>query len=142
MKKNRAFVLYTNNGKIVPGSLVVGNSFPKIKGIWYEIDPTSCCVITPFSSFSLKKAFVKYDNNGEIVSGSLVLTSRLPKYGKWLQIPTDLCCISNADNFYYLNDGAGDFIEDGQSNYINIGDQPTASTIDFQLLDFVNDDFI
>ena len=43
-KKKRAFVKYTNKGKIIPGSLIVGTSggYPK-DGLYEEVTPNLCC---------------------------------------------------------------------------------------------------
>lgn len=48
MSKQRAFIRYTKKGKIVPGSLIISNSYPNSTGaIWREIDMNLCCDATP-----------------------------------------------------------------------------------------------
>lgn len=38
MSKDRAFVRYTKQGEIVPGSLIISKTWPNGPGIWYEVD--------------------------------------------------------------------------------------------------------
>jgi hypothetical protein len=47
MAKKRAFVRYTKEGKIVPGSLILTNgSYPNGPAVWYEVPADLCCVTT------------------------------------------------------------------------------------------------
>jgi hypothetical protein len=44
MGKNRAFVRYNKNGKLVPGSLIITNgSYPSKPSLWKEIALDLCC---------------------------------------------------------------------------------------------------
>jgi len=94
MSKNKAWIQYTKQGEIVPGSLIVSPRRP-VNGVWYEVVTDICCdTEPPFGLISSKqKAFVKYDASGNIVPGSLVLTdSRLPRPGIWKEVYVDICC--------------------------------------------------
>lgn len=46
MSKKRAFVKYTNSGRIVPGSLIIttNGGYPK-GGLYYEVPANLCCVV-------------------------------------------------------------------------------------------------
>jgi hypothetical protein len=94
MSKNKAWIQYTKQGEIVPGSLIVSPRRP-INGVWYEVVTDICCdTEPPFGLISSRqKAFVKYDASGNIVPGSLVLTDgRLPRPGIWKEVYIDICC--------------------------------------------------
>jgi hypothetical protein len=94
MPKNKAWIQYTKQGEIVPGSLIVSPRRP-VNGVWYEVVTDICCdTEPPFGLISSKqKAFVKYDASGNIVPGSLVLTDgRLPRPGIWKEVYIDICC--------------------------------------------------
>jgi uncharacterized protein (TIGR02145 family) len=94
MAKNKAWIQYTKQGQIVPGSLIVSPRRPK-NGVWYEVITDICCDIEPpFGVISSRqKAFVKYDASGNIVPGTLILTdSRLPRPGIWKEVYIDICC--------------------------------------------------
>ena len=94
MSKNKAWIQYTKQGEIVPGSLIVSPRRP-VNGVWYEVVTDICCDIEPLFGLisSRQKAFVKYDASGNIVPGSLVLTDgRLPRPGIWKEVYIDICC--------------------------------------------------
>jgi uncharacterized protein (TIGR02145 family) len=94
MAKNKAWIQYTRQGQIVPGSLIVSSRRP-VNGVWYEVITDICCDTEfPFGLISSKqKAFIKYDASGNIVPGSLVLTDgRLPRPGIWKEVYIDICC--------------------------------------------------
>ncbi len=94
MSKNKAWVQYTKQGQIVPGSLIISSKRP-VNGVWYEVVTDICCdTEPPFGLISSKqKAFVKYDSYGNIVPGSLIITdSKLPKPGIWKEVYVDICC--------------------------------------------------
>lgn len=38
------------------------------------------------------KGFVRLDANGYVVPTSLLLRKSKPKVGKWVEVPTNLCC--------------------------------------------------
>jgi hypothetical protein len=114
MSKNKAWIQYTKQGEIVPGSLIVSPRRP-VNGVWYEVVTDICCdTEPPFGLISSKqKAFVKYDASGNIVPGSLVLTDgRLPKPGIWKEVYVDICCNS-------IPYKIGDLVEDGYVCYID-----------------------
>jgi len=47
MAKKRAFVRYSKQGKIVPGSLILtAGSFPNGSSTWYEVPADLCCLTT------------------------------------------------------------------------------------------------
>lgn len=85
---NRAWIQYTKQGRIIPGSLIISKTRP-VNGVWYEVvekiyyDPNP-----PFGVLhSKKKAFVKYDGDGQIVPGSLIITNNtLPRPGIWKEV--------------------------------------------------------
>ena len=48
--KQRAFVRYTKQGKIVPGSLIISTTYPERSGnIWREVSMDLCCDATPLT---------------------------------------------------------------------------------------------
>jgi uncharacterized protein (TIGR02145 family) len=97
MSKNKAWIQYTKQGEIVPGSLIVSPRRPK-NGIWYETITDICCdTEPPFGVINSKqKAFVKYDASGNIVPGSLILTDgRLPRPGIWKEVYINICCATS-----------------------------------------------
>jgi len=99
MSKKKAWIQYTKQGKIVPGSLIVSPRRP-VNGVWYEVVTDICCdTEPPFGLISGKqKAFIKYDASGNIVPGSLILTdNKLPKPGIWKEVYINICCSSNND---------------------------------------------
>lgn len=50
----KAFIRYTKSGKIVPGSLVISNSYPKnTGGIWREVFINLCCDATSSFNFDI-----------------------------------------------------------------------------------------
>jgi hypothetical protein len=56
--KKRAFIKYTEYGKIVPGSMIVTQgSFPSKDGRakWYEVPMNKCCATTPSGPFNLEQ---------------------------------------------------------------------------------------
>jgi hypothetical protein len=93
--KNRAFVRYTKNGKIVPGSMIVTNgSYPEGPAKWAEITTDLCCDDPGFYTTSKVKGFVRYTKDGNIVPGSLVLGEKPPvRNGSlWRDVSINLCC--------------------------------------------------
>jgi uncharacterized protein (TIGR02145 family) len=99
MSKNKAWIQYTKQGQIVPGSLIVSPRRP-VNGVWYEVITDICCdTEPPFGLISSKqKAFVKYDASGNIVPGSLILTDgRLPRPGIWKEVYINICCSTTID---------------------------------------------
>jgi hypothetical protein len=110
MSKNKAWIQYTRQGQIVPGSLIVSSRRP-VNGVWYEVITDICCdTELPFGLISSRqKAFVKYDASGNIVPGSLIVTNaKLPRPGIWKEVYIDICCVSsNDDRVAYLS-GTGD----------------------------------
>lgn len=39
------------------------------------------------------KAFIRLDGQNRVVAGSLVYRKSKPKNGKWVEIPTGVCCV-------------------------------------------------
>jgi hypothetical protein len=81
MPKKKAYVRLTEQGKVMPGSMIVSksNGVPK-NGPYKQIITNLCCGDTPFSVTSTKqKAWVCYDGNGEIIPGSLVVGPTYPQ---------------------------------------------------------------
>ena len=51
MAKKRAFVRYSKQGKIVPGSLILtSGSYPNGPSTWYEVPADLCCLTTTTST--------------------------------------------------------------------------------------------
>lgn len=48
--KNRAFIRYTNSGKVIQGSLILRKQFPKGGGRWVEVPVDLCCTTTSTST--------------------------------------------------------------------------------------------
>lgn len=96
MPKKRAFVRYSKQGKIVPGSLILtSGSFPQGSSTWSEVPADLCCefpaiIVSP----SKKRAFVRYTKGGKIVPGSLIITNGTYPSGPstWKEIQSNLCC--------------------------------------------------
>jgi hypothetical protein len=44
--KLKAFVRFDGTGRVIPGSLILQRSKPKV-GDWHEIDATQCCGYVP-----------------------------------------------------------------------------------------------
>jgi uncharacterized protein (TIGR02145 family) len=93
MAKQKAWIQYTKQGRIVPGSLILSPKRP-VNGTWYEVIENICCDTEPAFGVisSRKKAFVKYDSQGNIVPGSLIITTKLPKPGAWKEVFINICC--------------------------------------------------
>jgi hypothetical protein len=91
MPKKKAYVRLTEQGKVMPGSMIVSksNGVPK-NGPYKEIITNLCCGDTPFSVTSTKqKAWVCYDGNGEIIPGSLVVGPTYPQDRRnWREVKT------------------------------------------------------
>lgn len=123
MRKQKAWIQYTKQGRIVPGSLILSPHRPKT-GTWYEVIENICCDTEPAFGVisSRKKAFVKYDSQGNIVPGSLILTTKLPKPGIWKEVLINACCnVEDVSNWYLREvfDGAinpGDITFPDQAN--------------------------
>jgi len=100
MSKKRAFVKYTKQGKIIPGSLIVGTKggYPT-NGLYTEVPTDLCCSYTPFTPTTPVKsrAFVKYTKKGKIIPGSLIITTKggYPVDGLYLELSSDVCCNPN-----------------------------------------------
>jgi hypothetical protein len=149
MSKNKAWIQYTKQGEIVPGSLIVSPRRP-VNGVWYEVITDICCDIEPpFGLISSKqKAFVKYDASGNIVPGSLVLTDgRLPRPGIWKEVYIDICCSSTTSTTTTTTTNKpleiGDKYEGGYIAYLN-PDGRTGFTVVPEALGnpFVDGDYI
>lgn len=99
--KKRAFVRYSDKGKIVPGSLILtGGSFPQGSSKWNEVPADLCCDVPVTLSTSKKRAFVRYTKDGKIVPGSLIITNGSYPNGPaiWKEVSTNLCCNSSNVN--------------------------------------------
>ena len=77
MSKKRAFVRYSKQGKIVPGSLILtAGSFPQGPSKWKEV-PADLCCDNPFiitwdgEDVSLSAIGIRIKCNGEIVKVAL-----------------------------------------------------------------------
>jgi hypothetical protein len=73
MAKKRAFVRYSKQGKIVPGSLILtAGSFPQGPSTWKEV-PADLCCDNPFTitwdggDVSLTNISIRIKCNGEVV---------------------------------------------------------------------------
>jgi len=92
MSKQKAFVRYTKNGQIVPGSLVLSYNYPK-PGLWAEVITDICCdTDIPGTITTTPKAWVRYTKEGKIVPGSLVVGNSYPNSGIWKEVIIDVCC--------------------------------------------------
>jgi hypothetical protein len=62
MSKKRAFVRYSKQGKIVPGSLILtGGSYPNGPATWNEIPADLCCEETSCYNIGVVKNFYHSD---------------------------------------------------------------------------------
>ena len=105
MPKKKAYVRLTEQGKVMPGSMIVStsNGVPR-NGPYKQIITNLCCGDTPFSVTSTKqKAWVCYDGNGEIIPGSLVVGPTYPqdrrnwreiKFGKTYTTPETITIVN------------------------------------------------
>lgn len=96
MSRKRAFVKYTKQGKIIPGSLIVTTKggYPK-DGLYYEVPISHCCKYSFKPDVTIKtRAFVKYTKKGKIIPGSLIVTTKggYPTNGLYNEVPANLCC--------------------------------------------------
>jgi hypothetical protein len=107
MPKKKAYVRLTEQGKVMPGSMIVSksNGVPK-NGPYKEIITNLCCGDTPFSVTSIKqKAWVCYDGNGEIIPGSLVVGPTYPQDRRnWREVKTGY---SNPETITIVNPSSG-----------------------------------
>jgi len=92
--KKRAFVKYTKQGRLIPGSLIVTTvgSYP-VDGLYTEVPTNICCdtdILCPINSSP--KGWVRYTKSGQIVPGGLVVGKSHPKDGVWKEVIIDLCC--------------------------------------------------
>jgi hypothetical protein len=72
MAKKRAFVSYSKQGKIVPGSLILTNgSYPNSPSLWKEVPADLCCVSnnccneTAFGAFSWQNNYFNVAENAD-----------------------------------------------------------------------------
>lgn len=105
MPKKKAYVRLTEQGKVMPGSMIVStsNGVPR-NGPYKQIITNLCCGDTPFSVTSTKqKAWICYDGNGEIIPGSLVVGPTYPqdrrnwreiKFGKTYTTPETITIVN------------------------------------------------
>lgn len=97
MTKKRAFVKYTKQGRLIPGSLIVTTrgGYPT-DGLYVEV-PTNICCDTDISGTitSSPKGWVRYTKKGAIVPGSLIVSESHPRDGVWKEVYIDICCASS-----------------------------------------------
>lgn len=94
MSKKRAFVKYTKQGRLIPGSLIVTTKggYP-VDGLYTEVPTNICCdTDIPGTITTSPKGWVRYTKKGAIVPGSLVVGKSHPKDGVWKEVTIDLCC--------------------------------------------------
>jgi len=93
MAKKRAFVKYTKQGRLIPGSLILtAGSYP-IDGLYTEVPTNICCdTDLPGVITASPKGWVRYTKSGQIVPGSLIVGKSYPKDGVWKEVVVDLCC--------------------------------------------------
>ncbi len=92
MSKQKAFVRYTKNGRIIPGSLIMSYDYPK-PGLWAQVLTNICCdQDVPGITSTTPKAWVRYTKQGKLVPGSLVIGDSYPESGIWKEVLIDLCC--------------------------------------------------
>lgn len=95
-KRLRSFVLYSDDDRVIPMSLLRRTHPPRGKGLrWLEI-PRGCCTLTPFTPILGRgkkrlRAFVKISKSGDTMSGP-VIRKNPPKDPFFKEIPYDLCC--------------------------------------------------
>ena len=98
MLKKYAFVKYTKKGKLIPGSLVVTESYPTetANGVWEEVPMKLYYSISNTVYSSNLRAFIKYTEYGDIIPGSMIVTqgSFPSKEGraKWYEVSINACC--------------------------------------------------
>lgn len=92
MSKQKAFVRYTKNGRIIPGSLIMSYDYPK-PGLWAQVLTNICCdQDVPGIISTTPKAWVRYTKQGKLVPGSLVIGDSYPESGIWKEVIINLCC--------------------------------------------------
>lgn len=68
--KKRAFVRYSKQGKIVPGSLIITNgSFPSGPSTWDEIPADLCCETTPTTTAAPFVCNGYFNDSGDSIVG-------------------------------------------------------------------------
>lgn len=98
MAKKRAFVKYTKQGRLIPGSLIVTTKggYP-VDGLYAEVPTNICCdTDIPGTITTSPKGWVRYTKKGQIVPGSLIVDKSHPKNGVWKEVLIDLCCDTNS----------------------------------------------
>lgn len=93
----KAYVFYSDEGKVIPMSLILRRTRPKTHRKFIEISNGLCCQSDGFpvivtSAKSKLKAWVRLDAGQNVIPGSLITRAKHPKVGKWIQIPYLLCC--------------------------------------------------
>lgn len=104
MAKKRAFVKYTKQGRLIPGSLIVttNGGYP-VDGLYTEVPINICCdTDIPGTITTSPKGWVRYTKKGAIVPGSLVVGKSHPKDGVWKEVTIDLCCNTDTGSNWYL----------------------------------------
>lgn len=103
--KLKAFVLYSANGRIVPGVLELRQKMPNpTNGTWVQVPAQWCCqtaesaIPSFFRSPGNLRAFIKYDATGNVISSSTTLRDKkVPRISKsagfWVELPINRCCI-------------------------------------------------
>lgn len=102
MSKKRAFVKYTKQGRLIPGSLIVTTrgGYP-IDGLYVEVPTNICCdTDIPGIITSSPKGWVRYTKTGQIVPGSLIVGKSYPKNGIWKEVVIDTCCPVDTATYY------------------------------------------
>lgn len=79
MSKKRAFVRYSKQGKIVPGSLILtGGSHPNGPSTWKEVSADLCCLIPEDYKSCLALQGIPQDNEGVFTYGFSLDTFNKP----------------------------------------------------------------
>jgi hypothetical protein len=83
MSKKRAFVRYSKQGKIVPGSLILtAGSYPNGPSTWKEVSADLCCLIPQDYTSCLALQGIPENSEGTFVYGFSLDTYNIP--GKYL----------------------------------------------------------
>lgn len=96
-KRLKGYVFYSQDDKIIPGSLILRASRPKTNRKFIEISGTLCCgpdflPVIAAPNWKGLRAFVRIAANGMVVPGSVIVRRQRPKTGKFVEIPYMLCC--------------------------------------------------
>lgn len=116
-KRLRSYVLYNEDGRVIPSSLIRRTKKPRISG--RIVKEVSELLALPRSNGSKRRAFIRMDKTGRIFSGPIVREQYPSKDRRFREIPFDICCfeadepiVIDQDLPEVLNLGIGDDLDD------------------------------